>query len=281
VYADILFSVVPRWFQSSSRSQETDASNAQAYQTTCRSTAVDRTDYTVWDSDLRGFGCRVHARGRKTFIVQYRVGGGRGATQRKMALGSYGPTTVDQARLSARQAPAEVVKGGDPAGRRNDYRHAHSVREFALRYLAEHARPKKSPRSAEEDEWLLDRYILPTLGTRKMVDLAAADIARVVHGLSITPALANRVRALLSKMLSLAVVWGVRSDPANPARAVQKYPERSRERYLSGEEVKRLGDALSAVQLNASEPWQAIAANLFNRCAASSLLHRPDPYQLI
>ena len=94
-----------------------------------------------------------------------------------------------------------------------------------------------------------------------MVDLAAADIARVVHGLSITPALANRVRALLSKMLSLAVVWGVRSDPANPARAVQKYPERSRARYLSGEEVKRLGDALSAAQRNASEPWQAIAAN--------------------
>ena len=48
------------------------------------------TDYTVWDSDVRGFGCRVHARGRKTFIVKYRVGGGRGATQRKMALGCTG-----------------------------------------------------------------------------------------------------------------------------------------------------------------------------------------------
>jgi integrase len=233
------------------------------------------TDYTVWDFDVRGFGCRVHASGRKTFVVKYRVGGGRGATQRKMALGCYGPTTVDQARLSARQALAEVVKGGDPAGRRNDYRHAHSVREFALRYLAEHARPKKSARSAEEDEWLLDRYVLPKLGTRKMVDLAAADIARVVHGLSITPALANRVRALLSKMLSLAVVWGVRSDPANPARAVQKYPERSRARYLSGEEVKRLGDALSAAQRNVSEPWQAIAAIrmlLFSGCRRGEVL---------
>jgi integrase len=108
-----------------------------------------------------------------------------------------------------------------------------------------------------------------------MVDLAAADIARVVHCLSITPALANRVRALLSKMLSLAVVWGVRSDPANPARAVQKYPERSRARYLSGEEVKRLGDALSAAQRNASEPWQAIAAIrmlLFSGCRRGEVL---------
>jgi hypothetical protein len=57
------------------------------------------------------------------------------------------------------------------------------------------------------------------------------------------------------------VAWGVRSDAANPARAVQRYPKRSRARYLSGKEVKRLGDALFAAQRSKSEPWQAIAAN--------------------
>jgi integrase len=233
------------------------------------------TDYTAWDTELRGFGCRVHRAGRKTFIFKYRVGGGRAATQRKMALGVYGPTTVDQARVLARQAHAEVIKGGDPAGRRYDHRRADSVKQFVERYLAEHARPKKSPRSSEEDEWLLNRYILPKLGTRKMIDLAAADVARVVHGLSATPALANRVRALLSKMLSLAVVWGVRNDPTNPARAVERYPERSRERYLSGEEIKRLGEALSAAERDASEPWQAIAAIrllLFSGCRRGEIL---------
>ena len=56
------------------------------------------------------------------------------------------------------------------------------------------------------------------------------------------------------------MVWGVRSDAANPGRAVQRYPERSRARYLSGEDVKRLGDALFAAQRSKLEPWQAIAA---------------------
>jgi len=96
---------------------------------------------------------------------------------------------------------------------------------------------------AEEVEWLLDRYILPKLGTRNMVYLAAADIARVVHGLSITPALANRVRALLSKMLSLAVVWGAQRRRKSGARRAE-VSRAIRARYLSGKEVKRLGDAL-------------------------------------
>lgn len=231
--------------------------------------------YTEWDSELRGFGCLVRPTGRKTFIYKYRVGGGRAATQRKMTLGAYGPTTVDEARRLALQAHADVIKGSDPAGRRNDHRKADNMKQFAERYLAEHARPKKSPRSVEEDDWLLERYILPKLGTRKMVDLATADVARVVNGLAATPALANRVRALLSKILSLAMVWGIRNDPVNPARAVQKFPEQPRERFLSGEDVKRVGDALAEVEQKESEPWQAIAAIrllLFTGCRRGEIL---------
>lgn len=230
-------------------------------------------NFTQWDSELRGFGCLVHVTGRKTFIVKYRVGGGRTATQRKMTLGAYGPLTVDEARSLARQTLAEVAKGGDPAGRRHDYRRAQSVAEFGARYLAEHALPKKSQRSAEEDQWLLEKYILPKLGQRKVVDLAAADISRLTHGLSSTPALANRVRSLLSMMLSLAVVWGVRNDPVNPARAVQKFAERARETFLSAEAIKRVGDALRAAEAN--EPWQAIAAVrllLFTGCRRGEIL---------
>jgi hypothetical protein len=159
------------------------------------------TKYAAWDSELHGFGCLVRPNGRKTFIFKYRVGGGRSATQRKMTLGAYGPTTVDEARRRARLLQADVTTGGDPAGLRNDRRQADSMKQFAERYLADHARPKKSPRSVEEDDWLLGRYILPKLGTRKIVDLTTADVSRVVNGLAATPALANRVRALLSKML--------------------------------------------------------------------------------
>lgn len=232
-------------------------------------------EYTVWDSELRGFGCRVHSRGGKTFIFKYRVGGGRTAAQRKMKLGVYGSITADQARDLAKRAQADVVHNGDPAGVRADHRRSENVSQFAVRYLTDHARPKKAVRSAEEDEWLLERYILPKIGMRKIADLASADIAKLVHGLAATPALANRIRALLSKMLSLAMVWGIRRDPVNPARAVEKYPERPVERFLSTEEVKRLGDALIAAERKAREPWQAIAAIrllLFSGCRRGEIL---------
>ena len=71
-------------------------------------------DFTIWDQELRGFGCRIHPSGRRTFVFKYRVGGGRRAAQRKLLLGAYGAITVDQARSLARQAQAEIVKGGDP-----------------------------------------------------------------------------------------------------------------------------------------------------------------------
>src|SRR5262249_32028042 len=62
---------------------------------------------------------------------------------------------------------------------------------------------------------------------------------------------------LLSKMLSLAAVWGVRTDAVNPAQLVQKYRERSRERFLSSVELRRLGEVLAKAEKESAEPWQA------------------------
>jgi hypothetical protein len=162
--------------------------------------------YIAWDSELRGFGCRVHPGGKRTFVLKYRVKGGRGATQRKLTLGTYGSVTVEEARQMARQALAEVIQGGDPAGRLHDYRRAHTFEQYAERYMADHAWPRKAKRSAEEDQWMLDKYILAMLGKRKTVDLSTPDFARLLNSLSRKPSLANRVRALLSKMMSLALV---------------------------------------------------------------------------
>jgi hypothetical protein len=59
--------------------------------------------YEIWDCDLPGFGLRVEAGGKKTFIVRYRVdGGGRKATRRNLTIGRYGVVTPDEARAEAR-----------------------------------------------------------------------------------------------------------------------------------------------------------------------------------
>jgi hypothetical protein len=57
------------------------------------------------------------------------------------------------------------------------------------------------------------------------------------------PYAANRAVALTSKMFSLAIRWGMRAD--NPAKGIERNPEHPRQRYLSGDELRRLTAALA------------------------------------
>jgi integrase len=74
------------------------------------------------------------------------------------------------------------------------------------------------------------------------------------------PGAANRVLALLSKMFNLAERWGLRPDGSNPCRHVERYRENQRERFLSPEELGRLGDVLRDVERDAIEPPSVVAA---------------------
>src|SRR5262249_49084455 len=74
------------------------------------------------------------------------------------------------------------------------------------------------------------------------------------------PYQANRCLAVLSKMMNLAEAWGLRSDGSNPCRHVKKYREYKRERYLTPDELRRLGAVLADPTTKATESPFAIAA---------------------
>ena len=58
------------------------------------------------------------------------------------------------------------------------------------------------------------------------------------------PGHANRTPGVLSRMMTLAEVWEMRPEGVNPCRHVKKYAEHKRERFLSDDEYRRLGEAL-------------------------------------
>ena len=200
----------------------------------------------LWDTDVKGFGCRVQRGGAKSYVLHYRAGTGRGAPLRKLTIGRHGsPWTPETARKEARTLLGMIQHGADPAADKIARRQAPTVADLAERFLAEHVEAKRKASTATEYRRLLTRIILPALGKRKVVDVTRHDVGRLHHGLRDAPYQANRVLAVLSKMFNLAEGWGLRPDGSNPCRHVEKFGERKRERMLSADELARLGDALA------------------------------------
>lgn len=63
-----------------------------------------------------------------------------------------------------------------------------------------------------------------------------------------TPYAANRMLALLSKIMNLAEKWGARPDGSNPCRHVERFKEKRRQRFLAPAELVELGKVLAATE---------------------------------
>ncbi len=79
----------------------------------------------------------------------------------------------------------------------------------------------------------------------KVADVAWADVDALHRKITKAghPYQANRVIAALSKMFSLAIRWHMRPD--NPVKGIERNQEHKRKRYLSGDELARLTEALA------------------------------------
>jgi integrase len=197
----------------------------------------------VPDGKVPRFGLRITAAGAMTFVVRYR---NRGGVDRTYSIGSYPSWSPAPAREEAKRINMLVDQGEDPHADKDAERTAPDMKRLAERYIAEHL-PKKRPRSRRDDEAMLRMWILPALGSKKVVEVRAADIEDVHTKVTKagSPIRANRCVALLSKMFSLSVRWEMRAD--NPVRgAVERNAEVKRKVYLTIEEIARLSDALAA-----------------------------------
>jgi integrase len=218
-------------------------------------------DSFLWDSALRGFGLKVTPKGRKIYLVQYRVGGRHGRT-RRVTIGEHGsPWTPDAARKEAKRILGEVDAGRDPAAEKAKAKADKALAVVLEQFMAEHVRAKLKPRSRAEYERLAKLYIAPRLGRRPVGEIARSDVAALHYALRATPCQANRVLAVLSKFFAWAEKRGL--SEGNPCRHVEKYRERRRERFLSEAELARLGEALAQAERNGScSPWTVGAIRL-------------------
>ena len=72
-------------------------------------------DTVYWDASLPGFGVKVTPKGRKVFLVLYRLAGA-GSRLRKYTIGPYGRVTLPMAKKAqAQKIFAARLDGRDPA----------------------------------------------------------------------------------------------------------------------------------------------------------------------
>jgi hypothetical protein len=217
-------------------------------------------DHIIWDADLPGFGLRVRPGGSKTFIAQYRVGGGRTGATRRYTVGRYGVLTVEEARQEAKKVLAAAVQGADPSGARKAKRQEMTVAELIERF-AEKGTDHLKPRNRK---WMLARlrhHVVPLIGRMKISEVRAGDVEQFMRDVRDGKTAKDerggpRARIIVRggsgaatrgiRDLSAVYTFALRQELviSNPCALVRKPPDRRRTRFLSMEEVRRLGAAL-------------------------------------
>ena len=212
--------------------------------------------YIVYDEQLPGFGCRVTPGGAKSYVVEYRPhGGGRGVGKKRITLGSTNVITTEQARQAARDVLARVRFGEDAPHDRAGRRASALVSDLIDEFMRDEVRPTLKRRTADLYALYFRRHICPVLGTKRAREVTTADVNRLHRKIGVTAKVtANRVLALISSLYSWAARTGRVPEDLRPVRGITRYREEGRERFLSGAELARLGEALREAE-TVGIPW--------------------------
>ncbi|MCC0007712.1 MAG: site-specific integrase [Hyphomicrobiaceae bacterium] len=216
---------------------------------------------TVWDTEIRGFCARRQKGPAITYTVKTRVQG----AIRWLRIGKHGyadghpeghiwtPETARKQAIRLLADPTLADKAPPPP--------VDSTRfdVVADQFLATHG-AKKKPRTLEEYARLIRLYLKPAFGDRPIaaIDRPAVYAAHVQwqeHKRA-----ANHALAVLSKLMSWAEDQGLRPEGSNPCLKIDRYEENHRERYLTVDELGRLGAALDQAEADGIASLPAIAA---------------------
>lgn len=187
-----------------------------------------------YDQEVSGFGVQINASGGRSFILNYSFHG----RERRKTIGIAKDWRTASARTEAKRLRRLIDLGTDPMAEIDAKRGAPTVRDLCARYVEEHL-PKKRPNAAFDDRSMIEQDILPALKHRRVPEVMFSDVDALHRAITKrAPYRANRAVALLSKMFSLSIKWGWRSD--NPCKGVERNPEERRELFLTPDDIEVL-----------------------------------------
>ncbi len=184
-------------------------------------------DEFLWDTKISGFGVKVSAGGRRSYVYQFRLGGRKG-TARRITIGEHSnPWNATDARKKAEQFSLLVAQGVDPVAAAAD------AKRLAVD-LAFTAYSEKFVESCEGDGWrrLVDRtlkkHVVPHLKKKPLPEIRKSDITDLLDRIpQKQAALKRNTFAVLRRLFSWALgrgdierspFAGMETPPAVPAR---------------------------------------------------------------
>lgn len=214
-------------------------------------------DAWIWDAELEGFGVRVQASGRKTYVVRYRTRDAR-RTQRKMTLCRCSDAPPDKARQLARDVFMAVAAGNDPAADRKPAKAAATLEDlFKARIVAMRGRDRANAAEVERVLLRSANNAADFLGRDKApAEVTAADVVRYLstYYKAGHRGAADKARGYLCAAFAWAIKsandytvaerqdWGMTHNPAADV-ARDAGAIKVRDRNLSGAELRVVWEA--------------------------------------
>jgi integrase len=195
-------------------------------------------DTVYWDAGLPGFGVKVTPKGRKVFIVLYRLAG-VGSRLRKYTVGPYGRVTLPMARAQAQKIFAARLDGRDPAEEKKQSRRrlvVDRIDDLVERFIQEHVSQLR-PGTRKKVTNQLRRDVIPYWGTKSIHEIKKRDVSDLVSLIAQRNAHASY---RLLKTLKTFFRWclGRALIDFSPAEGLaSNYTQTSRDRVLTDQEL--------------------------------------------
>ena len=195
-----------------------------------------KSETIVFDETLPGFGLRIRAGGKRTWIAQYRLG----SKQRRLTLGTVETLDPDKARQRAKSALSKAHLGTDPQLEKAEARAQAAVTfgkvvdSYLRRFAAKRLKAstfRDTERYLRQHWGMLSRAPIQKV-TRADVAAGLAKIAEESGGVA-----ANRARTALGSLYAWAIAEGL--TDASPVVGTRKaIDEKARDRVLTDEELQ-------------------------------------------
>ncbi len=197
-------------------------------------------DQQVRDTEIKGFGARRRQK-TITYFLFTRVAG----RQRRITIGAHGsPWTSETARKEASRLLLSVRSGNNPILERQAARARQmTFQELTEQFIEIHG-PTLKPSTLVTYTDCIELRLRPKFGNKPINEITHQDVAKAHISWKEHKTAANNALTCLSSIFGWAEDQKLLPKHTNPCPDIKRFKTSKKERYLTRDELRRLGDTL-------------------------------------